>query len=209
MRQLITAFIIIANSLCLFAQSTSKITGQVMDSSGKPAAAATIVLVHATDSLPVKTTLADSAGRFTLQPVQPGTYKIWVTYLGYQRYGSNTITINPPGQDVDLLQIILQKSKGMQLKEVTITGKKPFVEHKIDRTVINVDALATNQGISALDVLEKSPGILIDPVTGAIGLEGKQGVTVYIDDKKSYLTGNDLLAYLQACRRARCNKLNL
>lgn len=73
----------------------------------------------------------------------------------------------------------------------------PFVEKRIDRTVINPDALITNAGSSTLEVLEKSPGIQVD-INGNISLSGKQGVMVYIDDKPTYLTSVDLANYLRS-----------
>jgi len=191
------------------AQFTAGISGKVNDIIGKPIAGATVIVVNAIDSLPVKTSATGNDGRFIVQHIRPGVYKIWLTYVGYKRYTSNLITINQLDQLLDLGQITLIPAKNTQLKEVTISGKKPFVEHKIDRTVINVDALATNQGISAFDVLEKSPGILVDPVSGSINLEGKSGAAVYIDGKKSYLTGNDLVAYLQSLPSGTLDQIEL
>ena len=202
--------------LCLFtisffsatAQPGGSISGQVSDAAGRPVIAATVILVNAADSLPLKTTSTGNNGRFVIQSLQAGSYKIWITHVDYQKYQSNLITINPAGRPFDQGQIIIQKRTATQLKEVVISGKKPFVEHKMDRTVINVDALATNEGISALDVLEKSPGILVDP-NGSISLEGKQGAVVYIDDKKSYLTGADLAAYLASLPSGSLDQIEL
>jgi hypothetical protein len=84
-----------------------------------------------------------------------------------------------------------------QLKDVTVTARKPFVETRLDRTIVNVDALISNAGTTALDVLEKSPGVMVDQ-DGNISLLGKSGVTIYIDDKPAYLSGNDLAAYLRS-----------
>lgn len=84
-----------------------------------------------------------------------------------------------------------------QLKDVTVTGRKPLIETRLDRTIVNVDALISNAGTSALDVLEKSPGVLVDQ-DGNISLMGKSGVTIFIDDKPTYLSGNDLAAYLRS-----------
>jgi len=194
MHKTLSSFIILFAPLWLFAQS-AKITGQVTNA-GKPVFAATVALINSADSTKIKAAVSDSTGRFAIQITQPGNYRMQITCLGFLRYRGGHISIGQA--DIDLGPVSLKPDEGKQLKEVIISGKKPFVEHKIDRTVINVDALATNQGISAADVLEKSPGVLIDPVNGAISLEGKSGVVVYIDDKKSYLSGNDLVAYLES-----------
>jgi len=197
MRRVITFCLFIISFLPAHAQSGAKISGRLTDTARTPIVSATIVLVNSADSLPVKTTVTVSDGRFMITDAGIGAYRVWITYIGYLKYKSNTLTISQAGQAIDLGQITLQKATATQLKEVTISSKRPFVEHKIDRTVVNVDALATNAGISALDVLEKSPGILVDP-NGSISLEGKPGTVVYIDDKKSYLSGADLAAYLQS-----------
>lgn len=91
----------------------------------------------------------------------------------------------------------LKQAVPVKLKEVKIAGRKAFVEQKLDRVVVNVDALISNAGTTALDVLGKSPGIQIDQ-DGKISLKGKQGVTVYVDDKPSYLSGADLENYLRS-----------
>lgn len=83
------------------------------------------------------------------------------------------------------------------LKEVSVTAKKAFTVKKMDRVVVNVDVLISNAGTTALDVLEKSPGIQVDQ-NGTISLKGKQRVLIYIDDKPTYLSGEDLQNYLKS-----------
>ena len=75
-------------------------------------------------------------------------------------------------------------------------AEKKLVEQKIDRMVINVDASPSNAGTSALEVLEKSPGVQVDK-DGNISLKGKQGVTVYIDGRPTYLSGEQLATMLR------------
>jgi hypothetical protein len=84
-----------------------------------------------------------------------------------------------------------------QLKDVTITARKPFVETRLDRTIVNVGAMISNAGTNALEVLERAPGVMVDQ-DGNISLLGKPGITIYIDDKPTYLSGNDLAAYLRS-----------
>ena len=66
-----------------------------------------------------------------------------------------------------------------------------MIEQKIDRMVVNVDVSITNVGSTALEVLEKSPGVSVDK-DGNISLKGKSKVMVMIDDKPSYLSGAEL-----------------
>ena len=88
------------------------------------------------------------------------------------------------------------KDESKTLKEVTVAAKRPFIERKIDRTVINVDAAITNAGTTAMEVLEKSPGVTVDK-DGNISLKGKQGVLIMMDGRPSYLSGQELANLLK------------
>jgi Outer membrane receptor proteins, mostly Fe transport len=98
--------------------------------------------------------------------------------------------------------------KPVDLKEVKISGKKSFIEHKIDRTVINVDALISNAGSNALEVLEKAPGVMVDQ-DGKISLKGQQGVVVLIDNRPTYLSEAALTAYLKSLPSGSISQIEL
>ncbi len=84
----------------------------------------------------------------------------------------------------------------MSLKEVTIQAKKPFIEHRADKTVINVENSIVAAGSTALELLEKAPGVTIDRQSEQIKLNNKSGITVLIDGKTSFLSGADITAML-------------
>jgi hypothetical protein len=91
---------------------------------------------------------------------------------------------------------------------VVVTTKKPLVEQKIDRMIVNVDAAVTNVGSTALEVLEKSPGISVDK-DGNISLKGKQGVQIYIDGRPTYLAGADLVNYLTSLNSSQLEQIEI
>ena len=92
----------------------------------------------------------------------------------------------------------VDSAKTKQLKAVVVTGQKTrFIEHQLDKIVVNANALAAAAGGNAIDVLNLSPGVLIDE-DGSVSLRGREGVIVYIDDKPTRLTGTDLLNYLRS-----------
>jgi iron complex outermembrane recepter protein len=84
-----------------------------------------------------------------------------------------------------------------QLDDVVITFKKPFIERKIDRVVVNPEALVGSTGTTALELLEKAPGITVD-FNGGISLKGKSGVQVFIDNRPTYMSQEDLAGYLRS-----------
>ena len=94
------------------------------------------------------------------------------------------------------------------MEAVTIVTKKPMIEQKIDRTIVNVEASITSVGSSAMEVLEKSPGITVDK-DGNISLKGKPGVQVYIDGRPSYLSGPDLANYLRSMSRNQLEQIEI
>ena len=91
---------------------------------------------------------------------------------------------------------------------VTVVAKRPLVEQKIDRTVVNVEASATNVGASALEVLEKSPGISVDK-DGNISLKGKDGVVVLVDGRPTQLGAADLANYLKGMHANQLDQIEI
>jgi iron complex outermembrane receptor protein len=95
-----------------------------------------------------------------------------------------------------------------ELKEVKVIAKKRMIEQKIDKTVINVDAAISNAGTTALDVLEKSPGVLVDK-DGNISLKGKQGVMIMIDGRPTYLSGPELANLLRGMESSQLEQIEI
>ncbi|MCC8425946.1 TonB dependent receptor [Mucilaginibacter sp. UR6-11] len=176
---------------------TFKIAGKIKHGDG-----ATIYLNTAADSILVKTALADSAGGFVFEHQKQGRYKLTVSSVGFQTYHSGIIRL-----DSNKLLSITLVPNAVGLNAVTINAQKPLVEHRIDRTVVNVDALISNTGSTALDVLEKSPGVIVDE-NGAISLKGKS-VKIFIDDKPTYLSGAELESYLRSLPSSAMDQVEL
>jgi len=100
------------------------------------------------------------------------------------------------------------KDSAKALKPATVTAHRPLVEQLTDRTVINVDALISAAGSTVLDLLGMSPGVQAD-VNGDIRLQGKSGVKIYIDDKPTYLSGEDLANYLRSLPSSSIDRIEL
>ncbi|NII27326.1 outer membrane beta-barrel protein [Pseudoflavitalea sp. X16] len=181
---------------CLLAQTSPSLSGTVQDKSKKPVTAATVNLLKAVDTTLVKVVLTADDGSFRFDNSKAGTYRISITAIGFAPYISEVITV-AEGKLQHLLTVELLAADAGQLNAVTVTGRKPFVERKIDRTVINVDALISNAGTNALEVLDKAPGLLVDQ-DGNVSMNGKSGVVIFIDDKPTYLNGADLASYLRS-----------
>lgn len=180
----------------LAGQMPGKIYGHVI-SDHQPLPGATVTLLNPFDSSRFMGVITGASGLFAFSVKEAGNFLVQVSYAGCPNYISKPFLIKNDAV-INLGTIELMPGMDKQLSEVVVTAKRQLYERKLDRTIINVDGLLTNQGVSAYDILDKSPGIIIDPVNGGISLEGKSGVTVYIDDRKSNLSGADLAAYLQS-----------
>src|SRR5215204_4315621 len=99
-------------------------------------------------------------------------------------------------------------SLSTNLQGITVTSQRPPVERKIDRTVVNADQMVSAAGSTAMDVLEKSPGVSVDN-NGIISLKGKNGVTIFVDDKPTYLSGSDLENYLRSLPASSVDQIEL
>src|SRR5579863_4293296 len=152
-------FMILGNSHFLCAQSREgSISGTVVDGGDqKIIDAATISLFKMNDSSLMKISLADKTGAFLFEHVPFGKYYLLASSTGHTQTYSKTVEVNQP---VTVETGILRLNADMQtLSAISVEAaiKKPFIERKLDRTVINVDASITNAGTTALEVLEKSP----------------------------------------------------
>lgn len=190
----------------LYADGTATVSGTVKDARNEAAIGALVSLLSGKDSSLVKSTLTDADGGFQLNDISGGSYYVTVSLTGNERYSSPLFTLGTT--DTTLAGITLQTGKGQELKEISVVAQKAFIEQKIDRLVVNVDALISNAGSSALEALEKSPGVRIDN-NGVISLKGKNGVMIFIDDKPTYLSGTDLETYLRSLPADAVDKIEI
>ncbi|MFD2569760.1 TonB-dependent receptor domain-containing protein [Spirosoma soli] len=186
--------------LCLLTSfavaQTHFIKGSVIGADRKSVEGAVVSLLSATDSSFVKGALVEADGSFALTGLPAGAFRVSISYLGYQNYLSQLITLGEQQTSLTLPTIVLQAAE-KSLNEVQVVAKKPFVEQRIDRVVVNPDALISNAGTTSLEVLEKAPGVQVD-ANGIISLQGRAGVVVFIDDKPTYLSATELANYLRS-----------
>lgn len=186
-------FIVLMN-LESYCQSNYQIFGTVVNDKNQGLDLALVTLMTPKDSV-VKVTFTDHDGSFIFSNIKSGHYVINFSLLGYKPLQQNVETSGENLQ-INIGNFILPTNAKL-LETVTISAKTLYVERKIDRLVVNVDALIANAGSNVLDALERAPGVSLDQ-NGNIKLKGRSGVTVFIDDKPTYLTGSDLENFLKS-----------
>jgi iron complex outermembrane recepter protein len=202
----------IINILCFLAFSASTqaqtiVKGTVKDENSLTLEAASISLIRGTDTTGFKNGASDKNGNFSFSGVPSGNYSIRVTAIGHESISGSVFTINPGLRLMDLPVFILKKHNN-ELQTVAIVAKKPLIEQKSDRIIVNVDASPANAGTSVMDVLEKSPGVSVDK-DGNVSLKGKQGVTIMIDNRPTYMSGAQLAAYLKSLPSSAIDQLEI
>jgi len=182
-----------------------QISGIIKDDNGKPILAATIILKQQKDSSIVKYTTSTKDGAFVFNAVSTGKYVLAISHVG--NVSTTSPVVNVEKADVVVKEIILPVSS-TKLAAVSVTATRPIVEVRADKTILNVEGTINAVGNDALELLRKSPGVMVDKDDN-LSLSGKNGVQVYIDGKPSPLSGTDLSNYLKSLQATQIESIEL
>lgn len=183
-----------------------KVSGAILDEKSQPFPFVNVLLLKAKDSTLSKGLAADENGKFLFDEVDSGEYLTLISMVGYQKSYSKKFFVSD--KSVNLPSFTLQP-ESQALNEVTVTAKKPFIEQEIDRTIINVENSIVSAGATALEVLERSPGVTVDQQNDRLQLRGKDGVIVQIDGKQTFLTQAELVNLLRNTPSDNIEKIEL
>lgn len=182
----------------LHAQSKpqGKITLRITDNESKPQAFANVLVRQVKDSTLVKGELSDEQGNVAFENIPGGHYFVQATLLGYAPAYSAPFTIDAAHRTIALNTLqLLPQAKNLQA--VNVTAQKPFIERGAGKTTLNVESSIAAAGSNVLDLLRKAPGVTIDKDDNIL-VKGNQGVTVMIDGKLTYLSGEQLSNLLKS-----------
>lgn len=202
----ILTLLIGAFSLNAQTQNISVIKGEI-NAGAKPVDGATVSLLAIKDSAVIKVELSNKVGKFEIVPAKQGEYLLLISAVGYEKQYKGPFQLNNTNAAIDAGAITLQPAS-KNLAVVTVTAKRPPVEVKAGKTVVNVDASPTNAGLNVLEILEKSPGVSVDN-DGNISLKGKGGVMILIDGKQTYLSGQSLAAFLKSLQASGLDQIEI
>lgn len=182
----------VIQTISISAQSV--ISGRIMDKDCIPLASATILLLSDPDTTYITGTTTDMDGQFKILDIQPNNYILSLSMIGYKKVDLPLqIGENATVQTGDVL---LEDDTHM-LSEVTVTGKRPPFRVETGKTIVNLSSALLSADVNTLDALRKLPGVIIQN-DGTIILNGKSGASVLVDDKVTYLSGENLINYLRS-----------
>ncbi|MBO6574404.1 MAG: TonB-dependent receptor [Rhodothermales bacterium] len=172
------------------------IEGRVVGAdTGTPLATATVAIWALPDSTLVTGAIADESGAFEVSPLDPGSYYLEASFVGYAPFRSEAFEISTTSRKISLNQIRLQPDSA-ELEGVEVTAERAEVAFEIDRTVYNTKDQISAAGGNATDLLQNIPSVEVD-IDGNISLRGNQNVGILINGRPAPARGDALTAFLQ------------
>ena len=153
-----------------YAYSQNSVKGRIKDNNNNSIPGAAIAMQSLNDTLFVKGGISDNNGKFQIDDLPSGDYRLSVSCLGFTSYAAN-ISLK---QTTTLDDIVL-KEKAEILDEVTV--KASMVVNRVDGQIIYpTEALrnASNNGYSIMQKLEL-PNIRVDNVAHSISAIDNRG----------------------------------
>jgi len=181
------------------AQATNlsgEITGTVIDENRKAFPYASVSLLSAKDSTTIKGTLSTDNGSFRFNELKQGEYLVAFYVVGYKKLVKGPFSVSA-GKLKQTLTDVQMAQDVTVLQGVEIVKQKPLIERQVDKTVINVENSVLATGNTALEILQKAPGVSVDK-DGNISLKGKQGVLIMLDGKPTYLSSEQVANMLRS-----------
>ncbi|MDX2431632.1 MAG: TonB-dependent receptor, partial [Bacteroides sp.] len=173
-----------------------QIKGLVYNPDQLPAEYSTVVLMNK-DSVFMKGALSGEDGSYLFEDLDPENYLIMIRNVEFNTYVSEPIQLE--ANEVHELKPIKLVTRVTGLEEVVIKGEKALVEVRADKMVYNVASSVNASGNNGLELLSKSPGVIVD-LDNKISLQGKSGVRIFINGRPSRVSGSDLTNMLQGMR---------
>jgi outer membrane receptor protein involved in Fe transport len=167
--------------------------------------AATISLLKAADSSLVKIALTNETGSYQFEKIAVGKYLLRISYVGYNTFETAVYEVGNTLLAIPAITLYKSSSSGAV---ATVTSRKPLIEQKAGKTVMNVENSVLAAGNSVLEVIQKAPGVVLDKDDN-LSIKGRQGVIVLIDGKPQQLNATDLANLLRNMPAANIEQLEI
>ncbi|MBL7696806.1 MAG: TonB-dependent receptor [Chitinophagaceae bacterium] len=185
-----------------------KVYGIIVDQNETAIANANVLLLNAKDSSLVKGNITASNGTFDFEIITTGNYLVTSTHTGLIQVYSSPFTITENQNDINIGTLKLMDASA-QLNTVTVVARRPVFEQKIDRLVINVENSIAAAGNTALSVLERSPGVIVDRQNNTISMNGKDGVQIMMNGKLSRMPIEAAVQLLEGMSSSNIDRIEL
>ena len=169
-----------------------KVVGTLQDSvSGEAIPYVNLAVLSAEDTSMIKGGITDLNGYFELTNIPQGNMLLRVSAIGYKNVLIPfTVTNNTA------LGTLKLAPGATTLTEVKVTAARPLYAMDGEKLIYNVADDPTIQTGTTSDALQNAPGVEVD-IEGNITLRGVSSVEIWVNDKPSRLTEENLKTYLE------------
>ena len=192
MKKLLVSFLVAFLGFTSMLNAQSTITGKIIDeSTNQGVPFVNVGMFRVADTAFVSGAASDDKGTFTLQMVPQGEMLLKISAIGYELF-EMPVTVKGD-QHLGTLKL---KAGTTRLDEVVISEKRPLFAVEGEKTLYNTAEDPSIQTGTLSDALQNAPGVEVD-VEGNITLRGTSSVEVWINDKPSHMTAENLKTYIQ------------
>lgn len=188
-------------------KAQKNIYGKLLDEKAQHIPFASVTVLRSADSVKAYAVMTDTAGNFVLSGVKNGKYLVKISYIGYEDYYSPLIELTAL-KSLHHLGSIRLNADSRLLNTVNISGQRPLIEQTLDKTIMNVEKSIFAEGNTALELLNKAPGVTVSE-NGEVSLKGRTGTTVMINGKPTYLSGDQLANLLRGTNSSSISRIEI
>lgn len=173
----------------LFAFSTKRLTGVVLDSLSKSPIEFANVLIFSQDSLYIDGCTTTKSGSFVFEDIPRSGGYLKVSFIGYVDaiYSLDSLS-------TEKNNILYLRPSDIFLEEITVSAnRKPF-QIEDERILFNPSFVA--YAVNASDLIRQAPGVM-DTGTSLV-MPGKNAIKIYINNKEQKGSLEDILLLLKS-----------
>ncbi len=196
-----TLFILLLFSTTAAAQNTTRLAVTLSSAKKDSLTNITLQLYRLPDTTLVSSQVYKTGGN-SFSVTSFSKYIIRVSSVGFE---ATEKTVSVTDKPVAISIPVKRMTTSMQ--GVTVVSRKPVIKQEDDKSIIDAAVLA-NSSTNAYEVLEKTPGTIVDQ-DGNVYLNSMTPATVYINGREMKLSSEDLASLLKSLPAASVSKIEI
>jgi hypothetical protein len=182
------------------------ILGVVSDSAGRPLSGAAVTVKNSSDAAMLTGTLTDSKGRFRIEGLSAGKYRLHFSYIGFKPQQSEVeLTAQTSTANLGLVHLA---TEAIAVQGVTAEAVRSAVTVGVDRNIYTTKNMPAATGGNTTDLLRNVPELDVD-VEGNVKLQGSQSVALHINGRPAPMRGDALKNFLQMLPANRVERVEI
>ena len=190
MHKIVLSAFLMLLTYCGYSQSVP-VTISLSDPAGGAVIAAQVRVMDAADTTSVQYAIADTVGAVVFKLMTGHSYQLLATSIGYKSLRKPFVV----SATEKVLSFTLVEDNQL-LDEVRIIGSRPLMRQEDDKVIVDPEPLISTS-TSTLEVLEKTPGLFVDP-DGNVYLSSTTPATIYINGREQRMSTADIASMLKS-----------